>query len=360
MKKVGIAQVGCGDIAHLRYFYSYGKLKDEVDFVGIYDFNEEFRNATAKEYGVKSFGSFRELLDDPAVDAVVVTTYHPTHAQYVIEALEAGKDVLSEKPICTSKEDAARIRATVEKTGRIFMALPDDAYAHIDAVKKLIADGVIGEVNSADGVFAHQGPLHAPWFFDKKLAEWGVIADLGVYPISMFTYVFGPVDAVYGKTTMLQSERVSLKGEKFYPSVEDNAAVLMSWKNGFYATLRTNWCTAADKSACIWDFRIYGSKGIIYINFNNAEKRVVVYSPYKKLEGEAFEYCGYPDSYVVKTETNDLHIDIVEEFLKCVNTRTPQPDDRCSIVRQSHVIEIIDGIYESSKTGREVKIASTF
>ncbi|MDL2205298.1 Gfo/Idh/MocA family oxidoreductase [Eubacteriales bacterium OttesenSCG-928-N13] len=360
MSKLGIAQVGCGDIAHIRYFYSYPKLKDRLELVGLYDMNRAFMDQTAAELGVKAYDSWQQLLDDPAVKAVVVTTYHPSHAQYVIEALEAGKQVLCEKPICTNTQDTERIRKTVNRTGGIFMALPDDAYPHVDTVKQMIQSGVIGEVNSADGVFAHQGPLHAPWFFDKKLAEWGVLADLGVYPISMFTYLFGPVDTVYGKTVMLQKERVSLKGEPIKPSVEDSAAVIMSWENGMQATLRTNWCTAADKSVCFWDFRIYGSKGVIYINFSDEAHRVVVFSPYAKLEGEAIEYLGFGDNYVIKTDTSDLNVDIVEAFLDAVESNTPIADGGCSIARQAHVIEIIQSVYESSKSGQEKKIKTRF
>jgi len=136
--------------------------------------------------------------------------------------------------------------------------------------------------------------------------------------------------------------------------------VIMSWDSGLQATLRTNWCTAADKNACFWDFRIYGSKGVIYINFNDESRRVVVFSPYAKLEGEKIEYLGFGDNYVIKTNTTDLNVDIVEAFLDAVESNTPIPDGGCSIARQAHVIEIIQSVYEASQTGCEKKIKTRF
>ena len=85
------------------------------------------------------------------------------------------------------------------------MAMPNDAYPQIEKVKELIEQGVIGEVCAIDSVFAHHGPLCMPWFFDYEKAQWGVLADLGVYSISTLSYLFGPVARVYGETRCFET-----------------------------------------------------------------------------------------------------------------------------------------------------------
>ena len=74
MNKIRFGLIGCGDIAHIRYFYSIPHF-EEIELVGIYDMNKPFLQKTAEELGVKAFNSYEEMLDDPTIDAVIVTTY---------------------------------------------------------------------------------------------------------------------------------------------------------------------------------------------------------------------------------------------------------------------------------------------
>ena len=231
MNKIRFGLIGCGDIAHIRYFYSIPHF-EEIELVGIYDMNKPFLQKTAEELGVKAFNSYEEMLDDPTIDAVIVTTYHPSHTPLAIQALKAGKHVISEKPVSVSIEQAKQLKEAAAQTDKVFMAMPNDAYPQIEKVKELIEQGVIGEVCAIDSVFAHHGPLHAPWFFDYEKAQWGVLADLGVYSISTLSYLFGPVARVYGETRCFEKRRISDAGEEFIPSVEDNVAATLVWDDG--------------------------------------------------------------------------------------------------------------------------------
>lgn len=69
---------------HIRYFYSIPHF-EEIELVGIYDMNKPFLQKTAEELGVKAFNSYEEMLDDPTIDAVIVTTYHPSHTPLAIQ-----------------------------------------------------------------------------------------------------------------------------------------------------------------------------------------------------------------------------------------------------------------------------------
>lgn len=360
MTEIKFGLIGCGNIAHIRYFYSF-PLLETAQLVGIYDIDEELLQATAEELGVKAYTSYEEMLDDPAIDAVIVTTYHPTHTTLSVQALKAGKHVISEKPVATSVADAQLLKKVASESNCIFMALPNDAYPQIEKVKELLKKDVIGDICAIDGLFAHQGPLHAPWFFDYSKAQWGVLADLGIYPISVLTYLFGPVSRVSGETRCLQKRRISEQNGEIIPTVEDNIVATLAWQDGKLATIRSNWCTAAHKDACLWELKIYGSKGIIHLNMMRKDRAVVVISPNAPVEGgEKVQYMGLEYCYNMDVGETDAHLDVMKVFIDAIEKQQKIPDDGCSINRQSHVIEIIDKLYESSNTGKMIQIDSTF
>lgn len=349
MKKIKIAVAGCGDLAHLRYFYAIEKQKELFELVGVHDYNPKTCKKTAEEFGVKGYGQLDEMLAVEQIDAVVIATFHPSHAEIAIKAMKAGKHVLIEKPFATNSADAHAVGATAKETKRVCMALPFEIYPNFVAAKKMIDEGVIGEVTSADGVFAHHGPLHAPWFFDKELAQWGVLADLGIYPIAILTYLLGKARYVTGKVNTTEKNRVSLAGDPIHVTVEDNAAVILEWENGAVGTVRTNWCTATDKSGCLYYITIYGNKGIIYINMLSHE--LIVYSPYKEIEdARKINYLGFEESYMVNVEEFDDHCNIMKAFYQAIETGVIDHDG-CNLERQIHVIDTIDKLYESSRTG---------
>ena len=360
MGKIRFGLIGCGNIAHIRYFYAFDNL-DTIELAGIYDKDEEFLKATSKEIGVKAFASYGDMLNDPSIDAIIVTTYHPTHAELTIQALKAGKHVITEKPIATSVNDALLIKQAAAETDKIYMALPDDAYPPVEKVKTLLKQGVIGQVCSIDGYFGHHGPLHAPWFFDYDRAEWGVLADLGVYPISTLTYLFGPVGRVSGEISCLQKTRISEANETFTASVEDNIAALLAWPDGKFATIRSNWCTVGYKDDSIWDFRIYGSEGIIYLDMMLKSSEVVVYLPDKQpSEAKEIKHLGKNKCFQYSIGEADMSLDLMNQFVEAIKKNQKMPDDGCSIVRQSHVIEIIDKIYQSAKAGKMLELTTRF
>ena len=162
----------------------------------------------------------------------MIATPHPSHAEIAIRSLEAGKHVLCEKPIATSVADASRILEAAERSRRVFIALPFDGSPPVEEAKRLLGAGAIGRVSSADAVLAHRGPKHAPWFFDREKAEWGVAADLGIYLVSQLTYLFGPAASVFGRVDTVFPERTSETGETIRVTVDDNVAAVVEWPDG--------------------------------------------------------------------------------------------------------------------------------
>jgi predicted dehydrogenase len=120
MEKVGIALIGAGIFGE-RHAQAYSR-HHAVDFVAVCDLNEERARTIAERYGARyASGDYRAVLADPAVQAVSVALPDHLHREVAVAAAEAGKDLLIEKPLATTVEDAEAIVAAVERAGIKFM-----------------------------------------------------------------------------------------------------------------------------------------------------------------------------------------------------------------------------------------------
>lgn len=118
-KKLNIGILGCGPISQAAHFESAVKAGN-VDLYAICDVAEDLRGRMAATYAPKkTFADYAEMLADPELDAVIVATSDAYHVPASIEALKAGKHILSEKPMATSVEEVEALREAVESTGRV-------------------------------------------------------------------------------------------------------------------------------------------------------------------------------------------------------------------------------------------------
>ena len=351
MDKVGVGIIGCGDIARVRYLPSIAA-NEQLELVAIYSRTPESCRPLAEQYGGALYGELDDLLGDPAVEAVIITTPHPSHADLSIRALEAGKHVLVEKPMATSLADAIRVCTAAKQSGRVFMPLPFDDLPPMQEARRLILSGAIGRVSSGDGVLAHDGPVHASWFFDRDKAAWGVLADLGVYLVSQFVYLLGAPDGVCGTVRTVFPRRTLAGGETVDATVEDNVAATLSWPDGTLVSIRANWCSAADKRNFIWELRVYGTEGVIFVNMASPTYPLVVYSPHRPIEAaEAITYNGFTHCYRPTLAKWDHHDSVVSAFADAVSQHRLDDGDAVQ-ERQRQVIEVMDKLYQSSTIGR--------
>ena len=137
MTSIGIGMVGCGDIARARFFPVIARCPGFA-LRGLHSRTPAVCEPLAKQYGGSIYPNLNDLLSSSAVEAVVIATPHPTHADLAIRSLEAGKHVLCEKPMATSLGDAVRIEQAAARSQRVFMALPFDRSPAVEEAKRLI------------------------------------------------------------------------------------------------------------------------------------------------------------------------------------------------------------------------------
>ncbi|MES2957153.1 MAG: Gfo/Idh/MocA family oxidoreductase [Pseudomonadota bacterium] len=180
------------------------------------------------------------LLADPAIDLVLIATVPDERAQWAVEAMAAGKDVMVDKPGCTTLADLARVREAVARTGRIWSVNYSEHF-EVPAVTKalaLVAAGAIGRVVHTTGLgpHRHNPQTRAPWFYDPARSG-GLLCDIGSHQIDQFMLFTGSteVDIVAAST--------GNRANPEHPAFEDFGQMLLRGNAGD-GYVRLDWYTA--------------------------------------------------------------------------------------------------------------------
>lgn len=308
MIRIGI--IGCGKIAQVRHIPEYLE-NAQVCLKGFFDVNQERSAELAQKYRAASYTSYQELLDDPEIDAVSVCVANHAHAEITIAALKAGKHVLCEKPMATSLEDCEAMVAAAKENGKYLMIDQNQrlAKAHI-AAKKMLEENVIGKVVTFRTTFGHGGPEtwsidpgKNTWFFDRKSAVMGAMADLGIHKTDLIQYLLSQrVVATTAKLTTL--DKRGSNGELI--SVDDNAICIYEMSNGCIGTMTASWTYygAEDNSTIL-----YGTDGIMRI-YDDPLHTIVIVSK----NGEKKEY----DIEAIQTNDNQTSTGMIDMFVKSI------------------------------------------
>ena len=142
--------------------------------------------------------SAEALLNDPSIDLILLSCIPVDRAAWAVAAMEAGKDVLTDKPGCTTLDQLAALKATVAKTGRIWSIDFSERFEVPAATRaaELVAEGAIGRVIQTLGMGPHRlnRSTRPDWFFDRQ-AYGGILTDIGSHQIDQFLFFTGSTDA---------------------------------------------------------------------------------------------------------------------------------------------------------------------
>ena len=339
----GIGIIGCGKIAQVRHIPEYNDNPD-AKLVAFYDLNAARAKALAEQYGGRAYESVEALLADPNVDAVSVCSANASHAEITVAALEAGKHVLCEKPMTTLADCECMVSAA-KKSGKRLMIDQNQrlAGAHVKA-RELIEQGEIGRVITFATAFRHGGPEtwsidpgQSTWFFDKKRAAMGAMADLGVHKTDLIQYLIGQtVDEVEAQLCTL--DKKFSDGSPI--TVDDNAFCIYHMDGGAVGTMIASWTNYGpeDNSTVI-----NGTEGVLRIYDDPAHTLVL-----EKKDGTRVCY----DVDAIQTNDNQTKSGMIDLFVEGLKDPTVQGIDAQSVLT---AMRAVFAAIESSETGRRVK-----
>lgn len=199
MLKVGI--IGAGLVVQGAHVKAY-QGRNDVSVAAIADPAENYRKTVGEQLGCDvQYEDYRRILDDPGIHALDICLPHFMHEKVVLEALQAGKDVLLEKPIAMTVEEADRMIAAAKSAGRQFyVALNQRFYPAHRKLKEIIASGEYGRpfLALAQLVGDELARMNDPksWKGSWELAAGGALIDTGTHIIDLMLYWFGRPKAV--------------------------------------------------------------------------------------------------------------------------------------------------------------------
>lgn len=261
MINVGI--LGAGGIAALSHLPEIAAV-DGMRVTHICGRTERRLRLLCQRYHLPRYStSWRELLNDDSLDAVIVALPHPLHAEAGLAVLERGWHLFMQKPLCVSMEEADQlVAASQSRPGQIVYCRPSfDAVVY--AMRRQLALGAIGTVSGAFARHSHGGPevYYAEvsdsfeeerveddfWFFDADAAGGGALIDMGVYSIANIVALLGKAEAVTARMRAVAKPT----------TLEDTATLILEMENGALATAETGWCDPARSSY----LRVHGTAG---------------------------------------------------------------------------------------------------
>ncbi|HRF61002.1 MAG TPA: Gfo/Idh/MocA family oxidoreductase [Fimbriimonadaceae bacterium] len=355
-KKLKIGLIGTGGIAVGCHMPGYASIPDQCEMVAACDVNREAATKAAEKFGIARVTTdYKELLADPEIDAVSVTTPNAFHMQPTIDALRAGKHVLCEKPLAMNADEARAMCRAAKESGKLLqVALQTRFGGPARFMRTFIDNGHLGDVYYARAwALRRRGVPHWGVFIDKEKQGGGPLIDIGVHILDFTLYLMGypkPVAAsgktwdILGKDPTIANFWGEYDRTKF--TVEDFAAGFIRFDNGAVVTLESSFM--ANMEGDPFQTQLFGTKaGAIVRGWGDNPVRI-----FKEIDRQFFELNPQNVPQVESSHTAE-----VQAFVRAILDGGPSP------VPGEHGLilnAIFDALYKSSETGREEPIDASY
>lgn len=310
MMRVGVIGTGAMGQNHVRI---YSEMKD-VELIGISDVDETRVVKLASQYNTRPFTDYNELLAQ-GLQAVSIVVPTRLHRQVVLDAIAAGTNVLIEKPIADTIENAKAMISAARKAGLTLMVGHIERFnPAVTKMKKIIDSGLLGKIVSIST--RRVGP------YNPRIRDVGIILDLGVHDIDAISYL-------YGKKI---SEIYAIAGKDIH-SQEDHASIMLKFNGDKAGVVETNWLTPHK----VRKMTVIGIDGVAYLDYN--EQTVSIH------DGEWIREAKIEKAEPLKKE--------LEHFIDAVR------NDKAPIVLGEdgkYALEVALAAIESYKTGQIVRM----
>ncbi|ADB59325.1 oxidoreductase domain protein [Haloterrigena turkmenica DSM 5511] len=317
------------------------------------------RSQFADEFGARTYETHEELVVDEAVDAVIVTTPNRFHEPIAVAALEAGCDVLVEKPLAHTLESAERIaEAAAREDGICMVGFHNRHAASMAMFDKQHARGRFGDLTHVEANYVRRRGVPGPgsWFTNPELAGGGALLDIGVHALDLALYAldFPEIVEVSGVTqTAFGTSEEYADPEGFGDNwdaeaetyeVDDSVSAFIRCTDGQTISLEAAWATNREESM---DFRVRGTQSGAQFTIGDTNLQI--------LEAGTAGCDHYADVNMSGDATVTGYVEQDERFLEAVATAgAPETN---TVEEALTVQRVIDAIYRSSESGRATQLA---
>lgn len=344
--RVGI--IGCGAII-AQYLANFRRL-DQIELVAVADLDPARAQAVAEDYdGVRAL-SVDGLLAADDVDLVLNLTIPAAHAEVALKAIAAGKSVYGEKPLAATTAEARQVLEAAREAGVVVGCAPDTVLGTgIQTARKAIDDGLIGAPISATATMVTPG--HERWHPNPDFyyqSGGGPLLDMGPYYVSALVTLLGPVVSVVGAASHTRSERTigsgPRAGETVPVAVDSHVTGVLAHASGALSTLLMSFDAVKSKSPNI---EIHGERGSLAVpDPNHFDGDVQVFA------------LGSDDWQTLPVSAG--YVDSGRGFgIADLAATAPGSEPRAGGQLAYHVLDVMESMLASARTGSAVQIKST-
>ncbi|MEM0381970.1 MAG: Gfo/Idh/MocA family oxidoreductase [Nitrososphaerota archaeon] len=354
MREIRVGVIGVGGHGRGRHLIPLTRTPG-ARVVAVCDTNPQTLDSVCREFHVAGYMDFTEMIEKEGLEAVSIATPSGLHYRIALECLKRGVHALVDKPLGANLQEVTEVVKTAKRHNRVLMVgfwsrfSPALRYG-VD----LYESGAIGEPYYAYGYLVRRrGIPGKPTFIDKELSGGrGVMLDIGCYmldnilALTSFRKPISASGAVYTKFGR-DPEEVKFNWGWWNPAefeLEDFAAGFVRFENGLTMCIETAWAANVSHRGEVGRLRVLGEKGGIEAEGHEALLDLGFYSRTKNF---------LTDTKPVLPNA-DLPLEMTKAFIKAVQEGSEPPVTGW----QSIILHaIIDAIYESSRTGKEVQIS---
>jgi UDP-N-acetylglucosamine 3-dehydrogenase len=344
---VNIALIGCGAIGTRRHLSDL-KLNPKAKLAICCDVVQSRAEAAVENYGSgTAYTSYEKAIAQPDIDAVIIATPNYLHAPMTIASLRAGKHVLVEKPLATTREDArAMIRAASESGKFLMVGQSQRLDPSHQKAREIIASGRLGKPLTFRTAFKHRGPEKwciddslDTWFFKKNQAVLGVCGDLAIHKVDLMRYLLGEefadVSAIIGTRDKRYADGKLIE-------VDDNAMLMVRTTSGVMGSIIVSWTNYGE-----WEANytvIYCEKGVIMMALDPKFGVVVRYQ-------DGTEEC-------YKTGASSTNEKQVRSFVSdvFVDSILANKEPSISGLEGFRSLDVVIAAFESSASGKRITL----
>jgi len=270
--RLGIVGAGMISTVEAGFLPGLSRMRDRVEVVAITSRTKARAEAVAREWQIPAvFDSLEAMLDGAEIDAVLNLTPIEAHYEVNMRALEAGKHLVTEKPLAATLAQANEICALADRRGLVVLCAPADMLSleWADA-RRLVRSGAVGKVAFARLQSSHSGPAAMAWpadptWFYQKGA--GPLLDMGVYGIDRITGLLGPARRVAAMSGLVAPRRVArggpFDGRQIDVTEDDNTLLLLDFGDAAFAMIDATFNVQASLSP---ELELFGMAGTLIVN----------------------------------------------------------------------------------------------
>lgn len=342
MSKTRVGLIGTGFIGEIHA--AAFKMVADAEVVAVASPTPGKAKAFAREHGIaKAFEDYRDLVALREVDVVTLGIPNYLHAQAAIDAANAGKHVICEKPLCRTLEEADRMIEACRRAGVLLLYAEELCFApkYVRA-RQLVQEGALGRVFLIKQSEEHFGP-HRPWFWDVEKSGGGVLLDMGCHSIEYARWVFGKPKV----RSVTANMGTYVHGDK--TKGEDHSFCIVQYEGGKTALAENSWA----KQGGVDDrCEIYGSGGFTRADLLRGSSLLTYSEPGY---GYAVEKAATTQGYTFTMFDEIWNYGFPQEmahFVRCIQGKET-PVETGEDGRE--VLKIIHAAYESAGTGRRIE-----